>query len=160
VNRSVLLLRVCYWFGAIVDGAMVVPMLAPSLAGSLFGIEKFSPGVDYRYAMMIGASLMLGWTALLIWADRKPIERRAVLLLTAFPVVLGLAAAGVYAVAAGLISVGHMAPTWVIQVVILTAFTYAYRSSAVVGDDRSSAPGGREELTTRCVSPAGGGKRG
>ncbi len=128
MNRRVLWLRACYWFGAIVDGAMVVPMLAPSIAGPLFGIENFSPGVDYRYAMMIGASLMLGWTALLIWADRRPIERKAVLLLTAFPVVLGLAVAGVYAVAVGLITAGRMAPTWMIQAVILTAFTYAYRS--------------------------------
>lgn len=134
MNRRVLLLRVCYWFGAIVDGAMVVPMLAPPIAGQLFGIENFSPGVDYRYATMVGASLMLGWTALLIWADRKPIERKTVLLLTAFPVVLGLAAAGLYAVAAGLITVGHMAPTWLIQAVILTAFTYAYRSRAGGGN--------------------------
>ena len=34
------------------------------------GIDDFRPGVEYRYAMSIGASLMLGWTALLVWADR------------------------------------------------------------------------------------------
>lgn len=127
------LLRGCYWFGAIFDGALVVPMLAPSVAGRMFGIEGFNPGADYRYAMMVGASLMLGWTALLIWADREPVERKAVLILTVFPVVLGLAAACVYAVAAGLITAGHMAPTWVMQGVIVTTFTYAY-----------AATGGRE----------------
>lgn len=30
------------------------------------------------------------WTVLLIWGDRKPIERRLILLFTAFPVVFGL----------------------------------------------------------------------
>jgi len=40
--------------------------------------------------MGIGGSLMAGWTLLLLWAVRKPIERRAVILLTAFPVVFGL----------------------------------------------------------------------
>ncbi len=126
VKQRVLLLRVCYWFGAVFDGLMIVPMLMPSVAASMFGLEAFDPGVDYRYAQMIGASLMLGWTTLLIWADRKPVERRAVLLLTAFPVVAGLAAAGVYAVAAGLITAGNMAPTWVMQAVVLATFTYAY----------------------------------
>ncbi len=149
-RRNVLLLRACYWFGAIADGAMVVPMLAPSVAGPLFGIENFSPGVAYRYAMMIGASLMVGWTAVLIWADRKPIERRAVLLLTACPVVLCLAAAGVYAVAAELITVGHMAPTWAIQAAILVTFTYAYRSAGLVDDRR---------LTSEGCAIEGGGRR-
>ena len=47
-------------------------------------------------------------------------------LLWAIPVVLGLAAAGAYAVGAGLITTGHMVPTWVLQAAILTTFTYAY----------------------------------
>ena len=43
-----------------------------------------------RLIMGIGGSLMTGWTLLLIWAVRKPIERRVVILLTAFPVVFGM----------------------------------------------------------------------
>jgi ABC-type uncharacterized transport system permease subunit len=42
------------------------------------------------------------------------------------PVVIGLVAAGVYAVAAGLITPGSMAPAWVVQAVLLATFTYAY----------------------------------
>lgn len=33
---------------------------------------------------------MTGWTFLLIWAVKKPIERRGVIFLTAFPVVFGM----------------------------------------------------------------------
>ena len=40
--------------------------------------------------MGIGGTLMTGWTLLLLWAVREPIERRFVILLTAFPVVFGL----------------------------------------------------------------------
>jgi hypothetical protein len=126
MNRNVRLLRACYWFGAIVDGLMVIPMLVPSLAGRMFQIESFEPGVAYRYASMVGASLMIGWTTLLLWADRRPVARKAVLLMTVCPVVLGLAAAGAYAVAAGLITTGRMVPTWVLQAAILTTFTYVY----------------------------------
>jgi exosortase/archaeosortase len=40
--------------------------------------------------MGIGGSLMTGWTFLLLWAVRKPVERRVVILITAFPVVFGM----------------------------------------------------------------------
>ena len=33
---------------------------------------------------------MSGWTSLLLWAVRKSIERRVIVLLTAFPVVFGI----------------------------------------------------------------------
>ena len=126
MNRRTLPLRVCYWFGAIFDAAVIIPMLFPSIAGRVFGIEGFRPGVEYRYAMFIGASLMLGWTALLVWADRRPIEPRAVLVLTVCPVVLGLAAAGGYAVWEGLIRPDRMLPTWIAQAALAASVTYAH----------------------------------
>lgn len=130
MKPNVLLLRGCYWFGAIFDAAVVIPMLFPPVAARVFGIDGLRPTIEYRYAMFIGASLMLGWTALLVWADRRPIERRAVLLLTVCPVVLGLAAAGVYAVREGLIAPGRMLPTWIAQAVLAASFTYAYVSAS------------------------------
>ncbi len=48
---------------------------------------RFNPNSPERLAIMTGASLMLGWTILLLWADRKPIERKFILLLTFFPVI-------------------------------------------------------------------------
>ena len=44
-------------------------------------------GIQYQYAMCLAASLVFAWTFLLIWADRKPIERRDMFLLTLMPVV-------------------------------------------------------------------------
>ena len=129
MRSSVVLLRMCCWIGAAVDGLMIVPMLVPSIGGRMLGIDGFEPGVDYRYAMMVGASLMAGWTALLVWASRRPVERKGILLLTVFPVVLGLMASGGYAVASGFVRAGNMAPTWVVQASILVGFTYAYRSA-------------------------------
>ena len=40
--------------------------------------------------MKWGVALMVGWTVLLIWADRKPLERKDTLLLTVCPVIVGL----------------------------------------------------------------------
>lgn len=82
---------------------------------SFFGIPNFHPGVEYRYAMSLAASLMLGWTVLLLWAERRPVERRGILLITLFPVLLGLIAAGIYAVVAGMVHLDKMLPTFAMQ---------------------------------------------
>jgi hypothetical protein len=126
MNRAMLRARACCWIGAAFDAAMVVPMLSPPIAARMFAIEGLHPGVEYRFAMFIGASLMLGWTGLLIWAGMRPLERRGVLLLTVVPVLPGLAAAGGYAVSAGLIAPARMAPTWIIQAALAAAFAWAY----------------------------------
>jgi hypothetical protein len=100
-------------------------MLIPQIGGVLFGIDRFEPGNDYRYAMMVGASLMFGWTILLIWADRKPVERKGVLLLTV-PIVIGLILANLFAVSVGLIQFGRMIPSWVMETGVLILFCYSY----------------------------------
>jgi hypothetical protein len=123
--RKVVFLRISYWLGAILDGILVIPMLSPRIGGALFGIEHFDPGNDYRYAMMVGASLMLGWTILLIWADRKPVERKGVLLLTV-PIIIGLMLANLFAVSVGLIRFERMIPSWVMETGVLILFCYSY----------------------------------
>jgi hypothetical protein len=101
-------------------------MLCPRIGGIMFGIDNFNPGNDYKYAMMVSASLMLGWTVLLIWADRKPIERKGVIMITVIPVVVGLILAGTFAVYCGLIKIEKMIPTWIIQLTLLILFCYSY----------------------------------
>ena len=82
-------LIVPYWLGIIADAVWAVALFTPSLFGVLAGIPDFSPNEDFRLTMAIGGILMTGWTILLLWAVREPIERRFVILLTAFPVVFG-----------------------------------------------------------------------
>ena len=124
--NKVIFLRISYWLGAVLDGLMVIPMLCPRIGGIMFGIDNFNPGNDYKYAMMVSASLMLGWTVLLIWADRKPIERKGVIMITVIPVVVGLILAGTFAVYCGLIKIEKMIPTWIIQLTLLILFCYSY----------------------------------
>lgn len=126
MRKKITLLRFCYWIGAVADALAAIMMLFPKLGGVMYGISDFNPGDDYRYAMGMGASLMLGWTFLLIWADRRPLERRGVLLLTVFPVLFGLIIAGIYAVGTGLVPLGSMVPTWVFQGVIAGLYLFGY----------------------------------
>ena len=126
MRKKILLLRVCYWIGAVADAVSAIVMLSPKLGGSMYGIPDFNPAYEYRYAMGLGVSLMLGWTFLLIWADRRPVERRGVLLLTVFPVLFGLIISGIYAVATGLITADKMVPTWIFQGLITGLYLFSY----------------------------------
>jgi predicted neutral ceramidase superfamily lipid hydrolase len=130
MKNQTILLRIAYRAGAIFDGIMVFPLLFPKIAGIMFKIADFNPGVETRYVMYVGASLMLGWTILLIWADRKPIERRGVILITACPVVIGLTIANIYGVSCRFVKLENMLPTLILQAIILVLFFFSYAYSA------------------------------
>lgn len=131
-ERSVRLLRVCYWIGAVVDLVAAAQMLSPRLFALAYGLDDFRPDAAYRYAMGMGASLMVGWTALLLWADRRPHERRGVLLLTIFPVIAGLVVNEIAAVRAGFVAPVYFVPAWGFQagytVLCVVAYVRAGRS--------------------------------
>ena len=119
-------LRISYWAGAILDALAALSMLSPEVFAATNGLQNFHPGIEYRFAMGMGASLMLGWTALLLWADRKPLERKGVLLITLLPVVLGLALNEIVAVRGGFLSIWMTVPVWFVQAVITSLFIFSY----------------------------------
>ncbi|OBG57870.1 hypothetical protein [Mycobacterium sp. E3339] len=128
-------LRLAYLAGAVVDAAMVVPLLVPGLAAAMLGLHGFAPAPDYRYAAALSAALMAGWAALLVWASRAPVDRRGVLLLTVFPVLAGLGAAGAYAIGSGLVRAGYMAPILVVQLGLTVLFLSAYRRARALAGE-------------------------
>ncbi len=131
-------LRVSYWVGAVADALAATLMLLPEAGSVVYG-TRFEPDAAYRYAMGLGASLMLGWTVLLLWANRRPVERRGVLMITVF-LIFGLALAGAYAVSSGLIATPRMIPTWIFQGFLVVLFSYSYvRSGAGVSTKAASA---------------------
>jgi hypothetical protein len=125
-SKAIKFLRVSYWVGAVFDALLLIPMLSPKIASDAFGIPNFTPGSDYRYAMYVAAALMVGWVSLLMWADRKPVERRGVLLLTVIPVLTGLIFSGIYAVTSNLIQIDKMLPTWIMQGILVLLFGFSY----------------------------------
>lgn len=126
-GREVVGQRWAYWFGAVLDAVMVVPLVCPAVAGVMFGISGFSPGPDYLYAARVAAALMVGWTVLLLWGAREPVLRRGLLLITALPVVGGLALAGIGAVSDGLVAAPMMAPVWGVQAIALVVLLVGHR---------------------------------
>jgi hypothetical protein len=124
-----LLLRIAFIAGAVTDALALLPMLFPSLAQLLWGFHDTTG--SYRFAMGYGASLMLGWTALLLWAYQRPMERRFVAALTVL-VIYGLIITEVAAVFSGALSVWRMIPTWCLQAVLLALFAGAFHYPGVV----------------------------
>ncbi len=84
------LLRFGFWAGALIDLFAFFNMIASIFTNVYSGYEVHGTSIEYMFAIGWGASLMLGWTSLLIWADRKPIERRITILFTAVPVIIGI----------------------------------------------------------------------
>jgi hypothetical protein len=122
------LLRVAFLAGAVTDAGALAPMLSPPLAELLWGFRDVSG--SYRFAMGYGASLMLGWTLLLVWAWRRPLERRFVAALTVV-VIYGLVLTEILAVRSGALAAWRMAPTWCLQAVLLGLFAAAYHYRAL-----------------------------
>ena len=117
------LLRTAFLAGAVTDALALFPMLVPPLAALLWGFEDVSGA--YRFAMGYGASLMLGWTVLLLWAYQRPLERRFVAALTVL-VIYGLVTTEVVAVVTGRLALWRMVPTWGLQATLLALFASGF----------------------------------
>jgi len=70
---------------------------------------------------------------LLFWADRKPVERKDILLITSFPVVVGYIAIVIYAIAAGFATLDQMIPALIMQAILLTLFMTGYWQARHIG---------------------------
>jgi hypothetical protein len=140
MEKTTKLLRISYWVGAIADGLAAMAMLEQAILARPSTLSGYVPEIPYRYAMALAGSLMLGWTALLIWADQRPYERRGVLVIT-IPVVLALAGSGLFAVAYGFIPLNRIIPLLLFQSLLVLLF-----SSSLLSTKKSNAPTGKRGI--------------
>lgn len=132
-KNKIMLLRFSYWLGAILDGLFALDMSYVTFVGSnsiltnLFSRNEFlAGGLPYRYALGIAAGMMWGWTFLLVWADRRPVERKFILPLTMFPVIIGLLGNNVFAILNGLIEFELMLLKIFTQCCLIILFSFSY----------------------------------
>ena len=128
------LIKFPYWLGIAADALWAVALLFPPVFGVLTGIDDFSPAWQMQSVMAIGGILMSGWTVLLLWAVRRPIERRFVILLTA------LVVAALFLLALVNVLKGNTNEYWVLIkclvlfVAMLTSYSLAGRVDRVAAD--------------------------
>jgi len=108
-------LRISYWAGAIGDFAIAILVLIPERMGV----------PSYVYPMGLMSAVSFSWGCLLIWADRRPIERRWVLLPT---ILVGamLLLAGVLSIYAGAITVRAYIPNFFLFPAVITLWSVSY----------------------------------
>ena len=122
------IIRFAYWLGIAADALWAVALLIPQVFGALTGNPDFHPELQLRLAMGIAGSLMTGWTVLLIWAVREPIERRFVIILTAFPVVFGMFIVALVGFLAGnIFGIWILIKTTVLIISMVTSYVLASR---------------------------------
>jgi hypothetical protein len=122
-NKAVSWLKVSFMTGAVVDALALLPMLIPWAAKIFWGFENFT-GI-YYYAMGMGASLMLAWTLLLLWAYRKPRERRFIALFTIL-IIIGIGITEIFSLCQGYIQISKLAVTLALQAVLLFIYSYSF----------------------------------
>ena len=123
-NKVVTWLKVSLLLGAIIDALVLIPMAVPAAARIFWGFNGFS-GI-YYFAMGMGACLMLGWTILLLWAYRQPLERRYISLFTAV-VVAGFVLMEIFLTNQGYLPISNK--FWgslVMQLILVLLFGYSF----------------------------------
>lgn len=122
-EKAIFWLKSAFLIGMITDALALIPMLFPSMAKIVWGFDNFSG--TYYFAMGYGASLMLGWTILLYWAYREPLERRYVALFTDL-VILCFVITEIIAVSDNYIPLSDMIFTFALQAILLLLFSYSF----------------------------------
>jgi len=124
-STPVFWLRLSYWIGAVIDLLAGLSMLFPALFAFSNRLSGFAPDLSFRFVAGMGAPLMFGWTVLLLWADCKPLERKAVLLITLIPI-LGNALNQVVGLSNGFLSLEAALPLWINQTVLTVLYIFSY----------------------------------
>ena len=128
------LIKFPYWLGIAADALWAAALLFPPVFGVLTGVDDLSPDWQMQSVMTIGGILMAGWTVLLLWAVRRPIERRFVILLTAIVV------AALFVLALVNVLKGNTNEYWilikclVLFVAMLTSYSLAARMDRTAND--------------------------
>jgi hypothetical protein len=107
------------------DFLAAMVMLFPALFVLVNQPIDFQPDVAYRYAMGMGAPLMISWTLLLIWADQRPVERKGILPITLL-VVIGEVVVQIWGILNGFLPFSALRLTFGMQVVLIALFLFSY----------------------------------
>jgi hypothetical protein len=123
-KNKILWLRIACWVGIVTDAIGAVMMLFPQLYSKFSSID-FESDAGFFYAQRNHLALMVGWTVLLFWADRKPLERKGVVLITLL-VIVGYTIFLIYTIIAGFASLKDSLDELVREVLMIALFAFSY----------------------------------
>ena len=118
-------LRVAYWTAALADFIVALRVLAPANMGV----------TEYVYPMGLMSAVAASWGVMLLVADRRPVERRWMLLPTILVVFL-LGAVATHAGVTSVLPLSRSMPPALGSVIVLAILTFAYANSRNVETPR------------------------
>jgi hypothetical protein len=126
MNDKIVLLKISYIIGFILDALVAIQMFFPEIQTITAGITGFAMGPDYLYAAYMSGVMMLGWCGILLWAYKKPKERMDILLITVFPVVVGLIIGDILSVVSGFLPLTTALLYLSVQAMLIILFSLSY----------------------------------
>ncbi len=116
-------LRISYWTAAIADFGIAISVLVPERVGL----------TEFVYPMGLISVVTISWGILLLIADRKPVERRWILIPTIIVVAL-LSGVRIFAVLSGMLE--FSIPYLILGVMILSLLIYSYINSKSLAEGK------------------------
>jgi len=118
MDKNVKWLRIAYWTAAIADFVVTVLVLIPARMGV----------THYLYPMGLMSAVAFSWGVMLVFADRRPLERRWILI----PTILVVALLGIVGLHAGfteLLPWIRVIPASIVSIIVLLILIYSYMKS-------------------------------
>ena len=122
MKNKIAWLRISYWVGAIADFVLAIIVLIPERMGV----------PAYCHPMGLMSAAAFSWGCMLIWADRKPLERKWILMPTLL-IVLLLLIAGIYSLSAGVIEYSIIRTYFIIQPALIALWGFSYYNARDAG---------------------------
>lgn len=124
VKSGKTIIRITLWWGIIADLIETIRMVIPQLFISTTGMHGIINN-SFRFTLLYGAPVMLGWTILLFWADRKPIERKGIFLCL-IPVIIGYFFVEAIGLQSGILDLQNTIPTFILQTILMILSIISY----------------------------------
>ena len=105
--KNIILLRLSYWVAAIAGFIIAISILFPDRAGT----------DSYIYPMGLMSAVAFSWGIMLIFADRKPVERRWILIPTMLVVAL-LGFVSFHALITEIMPFSNVAPSVIVSIIV------------------------------------------
>ncbi|WP_163339408.1 hypothetical protein [Desulfopila sp. IMCC35008] len=115
MKKLIILLRLSYWTAAIADFVVAILLLIPERMGA----------TEITYPMGLASAVVFSWAVMLMISDRKPIERKWILIPTILVVAM-IAIVRTWFSLEGVIEFNLALLLFAIALIILMAYSYYY----------------------------------
>lgn len=125
MRSKIVWIRLGCYVGAVVDAAAALMLMFPVLNTWISGEAPAVDSINFRTTRATAAALMWGWTVLLVWAGKRPLERYGVVAITIFPVLTWIASTRLHNMLHGEVDVLRNIPIFLLQIIIFLIMAFS-----------------------------------